>query len=205
MPTAIAPNAPAGTTTPPPVGGSRKWKLTREEYDRLYSLGFFNGKRVELIRGEVFEMSKQGWPHVVGCRKIAAFLATAFAGVGWLSEQRPFDAGDSEPVPDAAVIPGKFEDYTGHPTTALLIVEVADSTLAYDTTTKAELYATAGVEEYWVLDVTGRQLTVFRDPQPLPAPLGAVAYQNRLTLSPADTVSPLRAPNVTVAVADLLP
>ena len=126
-------------------------------------------------------------------------------GVGWLSEQRPFVAVGSEPVPDAAAIPGRFEDYTDHPTAALLIVEVSDTTLAYDTTTKAELYATAGVPEYWVLDVTGRQLFVFRDPQPLAAALGAVAYQSRVTLFPTDAVTPLHAPNVTIAVADLLP
>jgi Uma2 family endonuclease len=200
------PPAPAGAPTPPPAAtGPKPWKWTREQYTRLFDLGFFVDKRVELIFGEIIEMSKQGWPHVVACRKVAEFLARTFAGAGWLSEQRPFSAGGSEPVPDAAMIPGRFEDYQDHPTAALLIVEVADSTLAHDTTTKAELYATAGVPEYWVLDLEHRQLIVFRDPQPLSPSLDAVAYQTRRTLSATDTVSPLRAPSVTLTVADLLP
>ena len=57
----------------------------------------------------------------------------------------------------------------------MLIVEVADTTLAYDLTTKAELYATAGIADYWVLDVENRQLHVFRDPQPT----AALAYPYR--------------------------
>ena len=91
------------------------------------------------------------------------------------------------------------------PTTALLIVEVARSSLFVDTTTKADLYATAGVADYWVVDVDNRQLLVFRDPAPLPAGLGATAYQTRLTFADTDTVSPLAMPTAAVRVADLLP
>ena len=84
---------------------------------------------------------------------------------------------------------------------------MSDSTLAFDTTTKAELYATAGVPEYWVLDIENRQLHVFRDPQPLPLPedLAATAYRTRLTLAPTDRVSPLAAPAASILVSDLLP
>jgi Uma2 family endonuclease len=85
------------------------------------------------------------------------------------------------------------------------VVEVSDATLFYDTTTKAELYATANVPEYWVLDVANKQLHVFRDPVALPAGLGATAYATHLTLNPGDVVSPLAAPAATIAVADLLP
>ena len=200
------PPAPAGTTTPPPAHpGPKPWKWTREQYYELGRRGFFNGKRVELIFGEIVEMSPIGWFHRVGCRKTAEVLERAFAGVAWVDRAEPLDLAESDPQPDVSVHPGRFEDYTGHPTTALLLVEVSDATLDFDLATKAELYATAGVPEYWVLDVTGRQLVVFRDPQPLAAALGAVAYQTRLTLAATDSVSPLHAPNVTVAVADLLP
>jgi Uma2 family endonuclease len=85
------------------------------------------------------------------------------------------------------------------------VVEVADSTLDQDTTTKAELYATAGIPDYWVLDVDGRRLLVFRDPAPLPTGLGATAYQTHLMLNPTDTVSPLATPTAVIRVADLLP
>ena len=81
----------------------------------------------------------------------------------------------------------------------------SDNTLFFDTTTKAELYATAGVPEYWVIDLQNRRLLVFRDPVPLPAGLGATTYRTHLTFDPADSVCPLAAPAVTVRVADLLP
>jgi Uma2 family endonuclease len=103
------------------------------------------------------------------------------------------------------VIPGSIKDYTNHPTVAVLIVEVADTTLFYDTTTKAELYATAGVEDYWVLDLDGKKLEVFRDPVDLPAGLGASAYRTHFVLSATDTISPLAVPNSSVRVSEMLP
>lgn len=181
----------------------RPWKWTREQYHRLGELGYFAGRRVELIRGEVVEMSPISWKHTVGKSKTADVLRAVFAGVGWVNEQNPFPTNDSEPEPDVRVIPGKMEDYTDHPTVSLLVVEVSDTTLFYDTTTKAELYAEACVADYWVLDVANRQLLVFRDPAPIPA--GGTAYRTRHTLTETDVISPLAAPTVRVAVKDLLP
>ena len=86
-----------------------------------------------------------------------------------------------------------------------MVVEVADTSLFIDTTTKAELYATAGVPDYWVLDVTNRQLHIFRDPLPLPAGLGTTAYRTHQTLNSTDTIAPLAAPNHIITVSDLLP
>jgi Uma2 family endonuclease len=207
MSTIAMPNPPGATTPPPANSGPKSWRWTRDQYYKLGELGFFDGKRVELIRGEIIEMSPQGWPHAVGKSKVADALRAAFAGIGTVMEQTPHPTPDSDPEPDVRVIAGRYEDYTDHPPTALLLVEVADSTLAYDTTTKAELYATAGVADYWVLDLTNRLLLVFRDPQPLalPAALAATAYQTHLTLGPNDTVSPLAAPTAVIRVADLLP
>jgi hypothetical protein len=192
--------------TPPPSPNGRRFRFTREQYYRLGELGFFKGKRVERIRGEIVEVSPINWPHVVGCRKTAELLEKVFAGAGWVSRNdQPIALADSDPEPDVMVVPGRFEDYTDHPTTALLVVEVADTTLFEDTTTMAEVYAENAIADYWVLDVTGRQLHVFRDPQPLPATLGASAYRTHLTLGAADTVGPLAAPHAAVKVSDLLP
>ncbi len=192
-------------TTKPPAIPVRSFRFSREQYHRLGELGFFDGKRVELIRGEILEMSPINWPHQLGKIKLARALSSAFAGIGWVNEQGPLAAGDSEPQPDVAVIPGHPEDYAEHPRTALLVAEVADTTLADDTTTKAELYATAGIADYWVLDLNGRQLHVFRDPQPLPHALDATAYRAHDVLQPTDSVSPLAAPTASILVADLLP
>ena len=199
--------APAQPAPPAPAVPAqtfpRPWRWTPEQYFKLGELGFFDGKRVELVRGEVVEMSPINWPHVVGKSLTADALRAAFAGAGWVNEQNPMPTADSAPQPDVAVYPGRISDYTDHPTNPLLVVEVADTTLFFDTTTKAELYAAAGVLDYWVLDVDGGRLLVFRDPAPVAA--GGHAYRTRLTLAPADAVSPLAAPSATVRVADLLP
>ena len=185
--------------------------LTLEQYYELGRQGHFDGKRVELIRGEVIEMSPINIAHARGVGFVADALTVIFAVGFYLNVQQPFSvpsaAPGSEPQPDVAVIPGSRRTSTVHPTQAAILVEVADTTFFYDTTTKAELYAEAGVAEYWVLDVVNRQLHVFRDPQPLPLPpdLSATAYQTHDILGPNDTVSPLAAPNSTIRVADLLP
>jgi Uma2 family endonuclease len=204
------PPTSTGISTPPPAtGGPRPWKWTREEYYKLGECGFFQGRRVELIRGEIIEMSPINWPHAYATNLAVQVLGQVFASGFWLSVQQPFSipgaAPESEPQPDVACIPGTLRGNTGHPTVAALIVEVADTTLFYDTTTKAELYATAGVADYWVLDLDGRQLHVFRDPVALPTGLGATAYRVHQILGVTDRVSPLAAPTVTIRVADLLP
>src|SRR6185312_11350302 len=117
----------------------------------------------------------------------------------------PIALEDSQPEPDVAVVPGSRFDYlTGHPVTALLAVEVSLTTLAYDLSTKAELYATASIPEYWVLDLEGKQLHVFRDPAKLASGLDATAYGTHVVYSPGAAVTPLHAVNA-VNVADLLP
>ena len=189
----------------PPAPRPGPFRFTRDQYYRLGELGFFDGKRVERLRGEIVEMIPIGWPHVVGRRKTTRALEQVFAGVGWVGGQDPVTLADSDPEPDVMVIAGRFEDYADHPTTALLVVEVADTAPDRDTTVKAELYAEAGIPEYWVLDLDGRQLLVFRDPRPLPAILGGTAYRIRQAFGPGDPIASLAAPNAPVAVADLLP
>lgn len=183
--------------------GSRPLLISREQYRQLGDWGFFDGRRVELLHGEVVEMSPQGWPHALAKGNTADVLRAVFAGAGWVSEQSPYPTAGSDPEPDVAVIPGRRQDYMDHPTAALLVVEVADTTLDRDTTVKAEMYATAGVADYWVLDVVGRELLVYRDPQPTPD--GGAAYRDLTTFGPAGSVSPLAAPAAVIRVADLLP
>jgi len=204
---ATLPAAPLAliASSPPADWGPRPMKWTREQYYELGKLGFFQDRRVELIFGEIVEMSPIGWLHVVGCRKTAELMERVFAGIGWVSRADPVNLGDSDPQPDIAVIPGEFDEHATHPTTALLIVEVSDATLDGDLTIKAELYATANFADYWVLDLVNRQLHVLRDPVALPAGLGATAYRTHATFNATDTVSPLAAPHVAISVADLLP
>ncbi len=205
------PPQPAGTTTPPPAGalavGPQPYRWTLAEYRELGKLDLFRDKRTMLLDGELYVMSLPKPPHSVALGLTDEWLRSVFRGGHHVRGQMGFDIGTrNDPGPDLAVVPGTIRDYlAAHPHTAVLIVEVADSSLFLDTTTKPEHYATAGVPDYWVLDLEHRQLLVFRDPEPLPAGLGATAYRTRLTYGPADTVSPLAAPHATVPVADLLP
>jgi Uma2 family endonuclease len=121
--------------------------------------------------------------------------------------QAPLHLGPrSAPEPDAAVVPGGPRDYTatGHPTTALLIVEVSDTTLSYDRGRKASLYARAGIADYWILNLV-QQLEVHRWPVPDPTQHYRHGYADVLILTPQDHIAPLAAPKKRVAVADLLP
>jgi Uma2 family endonuclease len=206
----------SAVVTPPPLGntaqprepsvtGPHRMKWTRAEFLRLDELGFFGQHRVQLVFGEIYEMSPMGWPHSLSVGLVGDALRKVFATGHWVGEQRPFHAGESQPFPDVAVYPGTARSFTDHPETAVLLVEVADSSFEFDTTTKAELYATAGIPEYWVLDVNARRLHVFRDPAPLPAGLAATNYRSRTDIEATGTVSPLAAPSAVIAVADLLP
>lgn len=187
----------------------RPFRFTPAQYYQLGDLGFFDGKRVEFVRGEIVEMSPINWPHALGVGLVTDAMMAAFANGFWVSTQQPFAIAGwspgSLPQPDVAVIPGSRRTATGHPTRAVLIVEVSDATFFHDITTKAEDYANADVPEYWVLDLNSRQLLVLRDPVALPAGLGTNAYRTQLTLSPTDRVFPLAVPTASIAVADLLP
>ena len=137
-------------------------------------------------------------PHAITLELVEEALRTAF-GTGWrIRTQSPLVLGqDLDPEPDFAVIAGTARGSSGHPTTADLVIEVADSSLNFDTSDKRLLYARAGIREYWVVDVNGRRLLVYRDPQ-------AGDYATQQVLGPTDVVSPLAAPAATVRIADLL-
>jgi Uma2 family endonuclease len=182
----------------------RRW--SRAEYDRLGEIGFFRDQRVELIHGRIVKLPPMRNEHAVGVGLTEDALRMAFGTGHWVRVQMPLPVtAASEPEPDLAVVPGGPRDYTDHPTTALLIVEVSDTTLRYDCGVKARLYARAGIADYWVLDLVHRRLRVFRDPRPDPAHSQRLVYGPATNLNPADTVSPLAAPQSQITVADLLP
>ena len=118
--------------------------------------------------------------------------------VGWrIRGQSPLVLGlDLDPEPDFAVIAGSARGSAGHPSTADLVIEVADSSLSFDTNEKRLLYAKAGIREYWVVDINGRRVLAYRNPQ-------AGDYAIQLSLGLTDSISPQCA-GVVVRVADLL-
>jgi len=182
----------------------KRWTLA--QFHQLGDAGYFEGMRAKLIHGVIIEEGPMNPPHAIAGMNAEEALRSAFGKGWWLWIEKPLVLGsDTDPMPDLAVLAGRPTVAGGHPTTAALVIEIADTSLDYDTTTKAELYATAGIADYWVVDVENRLLLVFRDPAPLPAGLGATAYQTRLTFAETDTVAPLALPSAAVRVADLLP
>lgn len=164
-----------------------------------------DGKQVILIRGQLFEVPPMSPAHAASVRLVDAALRTVVPVGYFFQIQLPLVLGlETDPIPDVAVIAGQLRDFlTIHPTSAELVVEVARTSLDFDLTSKAELYATAKVPEYWVVDVANRLLVVLRDPSPIPD--GGAAYRHTQTFSATDTVAPLLTPDKPIRVADLLP
>ena len=111
----------------------------------------------------------------------------------------------TDPIPDLAVVAGSPRDYKEHPHTAKLVVKVSDSTLAYDKREKARLYAAAGIQDYWIVDLVHRQLIVHREPQADAAQPSGAIYHDVKALPAGQSIAPLAAPHSTIAVNDLLP
>jgi Uma2 family endonuclease len=181
----------------------RPW--SKEEAYRLTGLGFFEGQKAELIRGVLMVASQQLAPHYFALDRAAGLLRHGWAGV-WVRAQGPLDLGPTtEPEPDVSVVTGRRDDYTAHPTTALLAIEVSATTLTYDREDMAGLYALAGIQDYWIINLVQHQLEVYRRPVPdLSYPFGRryadVGYYFR-----GQSLSPLAAPSFVIAVSDLVP
>jgi len=145
-------------------------RLTAEQYHRMGEAGVFEpDARVELIEGEVIDMAPIGTRHAATVKRLAQSLFQAVAGRAIVSVQDPIrlDA-QSEPEPDLAVLKPRDDFYasalpTGHD--ALLVIEVADTSAAYDLRIKSRLYALHGVPAYWVVDIAAGLLHTFASPQ----------------------------------------
>ena len=178
---------------------THRW--SREEYERMVSAGVFHPEeRLELIDGEVFEMTPQSSRHATAVRLAEEALRMIFAQGYDIRTQLPLvlDPG-SEPEPDVAVVPGSPRDYLdAHPDTALLIVEVADSSLGHDRELKTGLYARNGIPEYWIVNLVDGCLEVYRDPE-------GGRYSSHTILYCDDSVSPLFGPDALISVSELLP
>jgi Uma2 family endonuclease len=180
----------------------RLW--TRDEYYQMAELGFFHGKRVELIEGEIIEMSPMKSLHATALSLLIEVLRLSFIKGFIIRSQLPMSFSQTnEPEPDAAVVKGTIRDYTSaHPKTAELIIEVSDSTLRYDRTKKAGLYAKNKIQEYWILNLKNRSLEVYRRPI-RDEKLGFV-YTEIKILTEKDSVAPLAKSDAKIKVADIL-
>jgi len=176
-------------------------RFTREEYHRMGEVGILKPTdRVELIRGEIVEMSPIGPRHAAFVNNLTQLLVVRLAGRAIVSVQNPVVvADDSEPQPDLAVLRRRARPYkeaTPEAPDVALLIEVAETSLAYDRTTKLRLYAEAGVAEYWVVDVERESIECYRAPGPR-------GYREVERATGAATVSPRAFPDLALPLADI--
>lgn len=181
---------------PDQVAPERFRPLMRAEYDRLVDLGAFEDERIELLRGVLVTMSPQKSPHAHAVTWLNQVLLRALGDRATLRPQLPIAiSDDSEPEPDIAVVPmGTYRE--AHPTWAHLIVEVAGSSLRKDRGVKRDVYAEAGVPEYWIVNLDEQVVEVHRQPRD-------GAYTERLLAGRDARLALVEFPDVEVAVAEL--
>ena len=184
-------------------------KMTVEEFDCAGVTGVWKPEeRLELIEGEVIDkMSPQESPHATGTWLSADAVNRIFTSGYFVRTQLPLVFGPhSKPEPDVAVVTGSARDYSrAHPTTAVLVIEVSDSTLRYDRTVKAALYALHGIADYWILNLNDRVLEVHRQPAPMTDQTLGYGYRSVTRYTETDAIAPLAAPQSLISIADLLP
>jgi Uma2 family endonuclease len=181
-----------------------RYRLPVEAYNRLSDLGFLEG-RFEVLDGEVISKMGQNPPHRITVVLLVEWLSGVF-GARRVQAEGPIalpvpDGIYSEPEPDVVVTREATTAYADRhpgPADVQLIVEVADTTLRTDLLLKSRLYARAGIPEYWVFDLNGRQLHVHRDP-------AEGEYSSVNILAEDDHIAPISAPQSLASIVDLLP
>ncbi len=200
MPTVVA--EPVYTTSS--TDHSRK-RWTRDEVNALERSGFLAGQHLELIAGELLNKKGKNRPHVNATTRLRLWMERVF-GAEFVACEAPIevDPGDqllSEPEPDLIALKQSSDPFTlttPPPSEVALVVEVSDSSLTLHLTIKAQLYARAGVSDYWVLDVNNRRLIVHRQPE-------TGRYKSVESYSDQEQVAPLAAPDSSFPVSSAFP
>jgi Uma2 family endonuclease len=179
-----------------------RYRFTTAEYHRLAEAGILGeDDRVELIEGELIAMNPIGPRHVSSVNRLTQVLVRTLGDAAIVQVQSPIRLDDlSEPQPDLSLLrphPDFYVSSLPTPRDVLLVIEVADSSEAYDRRIKAPLYARSGIQEYWLVRLEREHLVVFRDPTPY-------GYLHRRVVRRSGTVSPLAFPQLELRIADLV-
>lgn len=183
---------------------STSFRFTIDEYERMHASGVFEERgdvRVELLYGEVVEMNPPNPPHAFIVDKLNYWSIESTLGQDiWVRIQNPIGIPefDSLPEPDVAWI--KKRDYSKtqpQPEDVLLLIEVSDSTLRKDRNLKSKLYAEAGIQEYWIVNVNDARVEVYRRPH-------GDRFQSLETYAVGEDVSPIAMPQVKLNVVDIV-
>lgn len=158
--------------------------------------------RVELLEGVIVAMTPSGIRHASGVARAVGALFRAVGDRTVIRPQLPLRIGRwSLPEPDVAVLPGALEDYDARlPSEALLVIEVSETSLATDRLSKARIYASSGVREYWIVNLRENVVEVLRDPDAATA-----IWRDRRFARAGETIALAAFPDATIRVDDLLP
>ena len=177
-------------------------QFTVDEYHRMAEVGLLTeDSRVELIDGEVVDMSPIGRRHAVRVSYRSRICTQRLGDVAFVWSQNPIRLSEhSEPEPDVTLLRPRSDFYEGKDPTAedvLLLIEVADSSVEYDRRVKAHLYARHNIPEYWLVNLVEGHVVVYRDPTP-------AGYRAVHTARPGEDVCPIAFPDLAIAVDEIL-
>jgi Uma2 family endonuclease len=163
--------------------------------------------RVELIEGEILTVTPQGSAHATALSLGHDALRAVVGPNFHVRAQLPLALGAaSQPEPDVAIVTGSPRDYREHhPTSAVLVIEIADRTLTYDRDMKGSLCARFGIPEYWIVNLIEGLVEVYRDPEPDDRARFGFRYRRVESYHAVDAIAPQALPGAAIAVSDLLP
>ncbi len=174
-------------------------KWTIDDYHQMIESGLLDGRSLELINGEIIQMSPEGVAHSFYCRGTAKYLRSILGDRAEISEAHPITLpNDSEPEPDIAIVRTPDTLYQNrHPLPADIfwLIEIANTTVSKDLGVKRDSYAQAGILEYWVMNLQMLELVVFRE-------LVDGSYRSELCLN-CGMISPLAFPDISINVSRL--
>ena len=198
---ALATPAPAATPAARVHRTPKRW--TKAEFNAAVDRGWFVGTRIYLYRGELIEMSAMGTLHIRGITRVNSWLVHTLEPQFVIRCQGPLELPDeSMPQPEFVVCTPEQEARLPHPDTAVLVIEVADSSVELDRDA-ADDYAAAGVPDYWIVNVRDHEIEVYRDPRPDAASPTGHRYAARRVYAVGESLAPLARPDAVVAVAAL--
>jgi Uma2 family endonuclease len=175
-----------------------KWSV--EDYHNMIATGILGDRRVELLGGEIVEMSPESPLHYYQAQSNVDYLQSLLNNKAHVRFNGPITLLDSEPEPDLVIVKLPQERYIDHhpnPQEIFWLIEVSQSTLNYDLHDKKKSYARNKIEEYWIIDLKNSQLYVFRNPVD-------EDYQTKLILTEGK-LNPLAFPDVQISVNKLVP
>lgn len=174
-----------------------KWSV--EDYHQMIDAGILRDRNVELLTGEIVEMIPKTPLHYYTAKQGTEYLQTVLANQAHVRFNGPITLSDSEPEPDIAIVrlpKSMYKDHHPYAEDIFWIIEVAKSSLKKDLELKLSIYAQAQIQEYWVLDLSQKQLIIFREPE-------NNTYLSQKSINQG-MINPLAFPNIEISVERLL-